>query len=956
LKGANTVDNTDRHGDVGGLPGGWLADVPQDVIVIAAGEAVGRHKLAMVADRASANGDLWLAGRYWAILSIIVHTHAGSSWTKLYPLLSKSLDAIAAHLQRTDAPEDLLDDVHQVQMDRLACLVVQLQDEATQARSGEISKLMATRAAARDPLLASVMMLCCSAVLMKKDPTAFGRCIIMTRKTNLAAMNADPDPATRHNCSLMAYGLEHAIDGTLLGAGQPFDWDAAYGPGGATILGVARNYNYDTDHKLLLTRLNAELLVCFPGAAIALSVHYGDVKSTREVTDLSLAHLKRAIADSQDRFQSEAISCVWGLIGWAWMVYYTEMLTDKHRTAVESMMAEFGCDWAGAGAKIDAVDSVLLRQRGDTSVETSYFSSEQFEWLLRCSHVLVARKLSDRVDFVRSLPTLQELQGWCAISAGTSVANSTHGAWFNTHVACAAVCEKLQCHEKVLLYTDAALSRDVAKCGTDLPIPRVLSHSMQGRAYAALGRRADAVRAFEMAAEEASGWGLHHLEALALRDLKLTCLDDIGHGQHGSHRLGAALRLLSGPPEMLNSMLKGLDGAELMSLPAPDPDYHVAYAVEEVQEVQDPAVAALEQELRGMKLMALHGRAVDEGVAADALEAAMERDHPKNELIAALLAHSEALVPLKQAPQTPVLRRELEGLRLSTLRARAREAGVADDVLEDALDSDDPKGTLVGLLLERAEAAEAVVAETGDLKRHSLKDLRKLAREAGVGDDKLEDTIDTHDPKAAVIALLAQSTAGSPAGHNVGPAASAERESTTMAERESADSAERESTTSKERESAASAKNLTEREGLKPSQLRKRAATAGVEDAQVEAAEDSATPRESMLALILAAEAASSSGVLATFQTKLEGLKPSQLRKRAVAAGVTAASIEAAEDSATPKGDMIALILAAPPPPPPQKRVEARGAGRPHFGKVGGGFGRIVVSETGAPNLFVNLV
>ena len=79
--------------------------------------------------------------------------------------------------------------------------------------------------------------------------------------------------------------------------------------------------------------------------------------------------------------------------------------------------------------------------------------------------------------------------------------------------------------------------------------------SLQGRALAALGQTSAAAAAFERAAHEAHTYGLWLLEAFALRDLKLLVLDDLGHGDHGSRRLGAVLGLLSSPASELTPLL-----------------------------------------------------------------------------------------------------------------------------------------------------------------------------------------------------------------------------------------------------------------------------------------------------------------------------------------------------------------------------------------------------------------
>ena len=105
----------------------------------------------------------------------------------------------------------------------------------------------------------------------------------------------------------------------------------------------------------------------------------------------------------------------------------------------------------------------------------------------------------------------------------------------------------------------------------------------------------------------------------------------MGHGDHASRRLGAALRPLKGPADKLTPLLKGLDAAELMSLPPPDASYRVVY------EVEDSATAALRKELGGLRLMALQKRATSAGISDEALESAMESHDPKAALTELLL-------------------------------------------------------------------------------------------------------------------------------------------------------------------------------------------------------------------------------------------------------------------------------------------------------------------------------
>ena len=173
----------------------------------------------------------------------------------------------------------------------------------------------------------------------------------------------------------------------------------------------------------------------------------------------------------------------------------------------------------------------------------------------------------------------------------------------------AAVCQKLQAYDRALEYIDAALSRDLDKAGTLLPISRVSSQILRGHILASLERLPDAGKALETAAAEAHQYGVRLYEAQALLELKLCVLDHIGHSEHGSRRLGAALRKLKGPAAKLSQLLKGgLDASELMALPVPDAGYRVVYEAAGEADGEESSVVALREELHGLRLKELRKR------------------------------------------------------------------------------------------------------------------------------------------------------------------------------------------------------------------------------------------------------------------------------------------------------------------------------------------------------------
>ena len=48
---------------------------------------------------------------------------------------------------------------------------------------------------------------------------------------------------------------------------------------------------------------------------------------------------------------------------------------------------------------------------------------------------------------------------------------------------------------------------------------------------------------------------------------------------------------------------------------------------------------------------------------------------------------------------------ELRGMRLRELRKRAKEVGVSSNTLESAMDSDEPEGTVIDLIVARSGSA-----------------------------------------------------------------------------------------------------------------------------------------------------------------------------------------------------------------------------------------------------------
>ena len=94
---------------------------------------------------------------------------------------------------------------------------------------------------------------------------------------------------------------------------------------------------------------------------------------------------------------------------------------------------------------------------------------------------------------------------------------------------------------------------------------------------------------------------------------------------------------------------------------------------------------------------------------------------------------------------------------------------------------------------------------------------------------------------------------------------------------------------------------------LKPSVLKRRLLAAGAPSEDVHATDDADSPKAALIELIVQHErgAAAQAGL----ETELRAMKRSELRKKAAACGASAAQLEAVDDSDSPREAAVALIL-----------------------------------------------
>ena len=191
--------------------------------------------------------------------------------------------------------------------------------------------------------------------------------------------------------------------------------------------------------------------------------------------------------------------------------------------------------------------------------------------------------------------------------------------------------------------------------------------------------------------------------------------------EHGSYRL----------PRLLWSLLREAPPVSLL----------LRFAMSAEEGTPPPAA-----ELAGLKLSALKKRAKQVGVDEDKLEAADDADDVKAAVIAMIVEQEGTAQPV-------CVEAELAGMKLSSLKKRAKEVGVDEQKLEEADDADDVKAAVIALIV--GQEREGKVAELrAELDGMKLSALKKRAKEVGVDKQKLEEADDADDVKAAVIALI----------------------------------------------------------------------------------------------------------------------------------------------------------------------------------------------------------
>eukprot|EP01052_Picozoa_sp_SAG31_P019383 SAG31_NODE_1409_length_8471_cov_12.764931_6_plen_797_part_00 len=756
----------------------WLGSMPQDVLVIQTATVLGIDRLTELATRAESSGDLWMASRCWGALAEMHKAMEGPMSLAAAECRAKCLDSIVPLLPGSSRLQSSLDpsqqDLEDFQLVQVAALASGYDFSQTLVkRQGEVERLLATDAAIRDPILASLTRLGglgLFAEVMKCNYSEVGRLQLAFSSGLCAAAHSDPDPATRHSALMLAFNAGQMSEASWANP-DGFSWDGSYGEGGAWLTEAANEYSYDKCHAILNAATSSNIIIVTPILSFPLAVHWGDIQQALKNFDKTVPAVHRIL--SEPNSAAEFVNKM--VFGTSTPTYiYTTYPELGRNEAVVGLLEAAEFTWSKADTTMDkaSLQAPYVRPFGDSTRNVHFITCEHVSLMAKCGYLLMSKQPVSVEAFTSELPSVDDLIRGIVQGDGGCNVHSTHGPGFNVFLSVACVHEKLGNPEAALCWATAGMSADSKKAGTNLPVSRVLLQSIQGRALATLGRNAEAAIALESAAGEAHRFGLWLYEVFARRDLKLLVLDQMGscHSDHASKCLGATLRLLKGPAKSLTPLLKGLKADELMVLPPPDESYDVVHALSSSQSSDE---ATLRHELSGLQLKDLWKRAKEAGITAGDLDEAMDSDTPEEALIRYLVQQSqgkrsELLSGGSDGSEAggstytttidhSALRAEYEGLQTMKLYSRAVAEGVDATAIEDAMERDKPKAALVELLLAQHAAVAAVdqADRRRELEAAKVMDLYRRAMAcAEIQEAEVDKAMESDRPKATLVSLL----------------------------------------------------------------------------------------------------------------------------------------------------------------------------------------------------------
>eukprot|EP01046_Picozoa_sp_COSAG06_P043409 COSAG06_NODE_5682_length_3323_cov_3.426489_2_plen_973_part_01 len=674
---------------------GWLLDQPQDVLIEHISEVLGEKMLTRAAEAAEAAGENWEAACRWSAVALVVRNTRGGAQSVVS--LGRAV-AILGKLQR-DAGASTESIRQRDDLELSSIISLSTWDLAqVAALMPRLKYLLATDAAKAHPDSCYLMMLFTEwfGTCFAGDIPGTKQVLVRLVPWFVRACAQCLDPVQQQWCCVMLVGNANLV------SDLPFDseaWDwTAFGDGEYNRLGIT-SYSYDKHHWKTIKTFNLDYFITMFGIDLTLALHFGDLESVELGVEKSVAAVSRMMDEPNPDLDlpTRLNQCV---TVWPYLL-------GKGDEQLKVLVSSVGSSWSEIDAICDRFTAssanAYYAPRGQAGTGAWPLSMDAESWLLKFMLALCGGEaFVSKQELIASCPTPSQLAEFCCKSPeapGGAVDSAPVNTWTSVHLLAALTLSENNVDEEALGYLSVIHELDPNRGGDPKATSHALGHCLRGRIMARRGQLKTAAEAFDKAVAIADRIDLPLLIALAMRDLQLCVLGELGHGDHGTRRLGAVLRRLKAPPSLLTPLLGGgLDAAQLIELAPPESVYEVAYPPE-----------------------------------------ACGPDHGASELQA--------------------MRKELCTMKLRALKVRAREQGVSDEALEDADDADDIKSAVTQLILDAVSARagkddvarQALVSELAPLK---LKALKKRARSAGVDDELLEDADDADDIKAAVIELI----------------------------------------------------------------------------------------------------------------------------------------------------------------------------------------------------------
>ena len=404
----------------------WVADVPQDDIVFAAGRYLGAPILSKLAIAAESAKDWWLAARYWAVVQSVIFVELGTSVAGVDP----TVNAIKALGELGAISESEREDFQLAQVGALAANFDITGDLAR--RPDLVQHVLATQAAVRDPLSVGTIRFIANVMpaMFAGDEVGVGQAAYDTTLRMLQAAHSDPDPVIRAKCLSVAYNFSQFFE-TMLTI-PDFDWDAAYGKDGAFIQAAFDAYQFETTHTFLTKALVNDWLIAW-GTPCIPQLHWGDIKRLNANFDHAVLIMSRFI--QEPNYQAECPPILTGTAVYAQLVWSCRMSAERQET-VSALLHSADLSFAAAEATVDQACKFLMwmRPRGNTEqaaeVGSYLHSAEIFALNLKCMNVLMKRGTETDEEVMLSLPSVKEIIAFSITAPETGcILHRAHTSW-----------------------------------------------------------------------------------------------------------------------------------------------------------------------------------------------------------------------------------------------------------------------------------------------------------------------------------------------------------------------------------------------------------------------------------------------------------------------------------------------------------------------------------------------